>query len=79
MIDNNEPTIHDWQPSEGYIDKPFDEDAERAAFEAEFSQAPFEWTFERQGWACAWPGQYIGYYIETAWRGWLAKAKQGAK
>lgn len=64
----------EWRPSDGFIPE-LDEDAERAAFEAEFSQSPYEWSFNRHPERGSWPGQYVTYHIETAWQGWLASAK----
>lgn len=48
------------------------EDAERARFEAHFSQAPYEWRLSLSRDRDTWPGQYVSYAVECAWQAWLA-------
>ena len=67
------PTIHDWKPSDGYIDT-FNEEVERAAFEAAM-QDSYDMLLNDDGSL----ERYSFYDTQCAWEGWLARAKQGAK
>lgn len=52
---------------------------ERAAFEAHFSQPPFEWEFHRYGEDSAWPGNCQNYDHQCAWEAWEARAALSAQ
>ena len=47
---------------------------DREAFEAKFSQPPYEFEMDRCGPDSSWPGGYREYHVQCAWEGWQAGA-----
>jgi len=54
---------------------PMPNNPSREAFEAEFSQPPYEFEMDRYNEDESWPGSYRNYHVQCTWEGWQAGAQ----